>query len=199
MTIEAEVALLTSAVQLQTAAVATQQIAVTGAVSAIAATTTRVNALSAVQNTADADKPVSTAQSAAISLKQNVLDSSNLKTVNGLTLLGTGNVIIPRGATSLTALDYSNRSSLRNVPTVAYLLDDSVVIEGLGLFMFVTTQLEPDDDETCITAAGTSGQWILTVPAYDLLAAYRLIDDEIRDELDEAEPLRFAAYIASIK
>jgi hypothetical protein len=198
MSIEAEVALLTSAVQAQTSAVVSQQLTVTNAIIAIASTTSRVNALAEVENTSDADKPVSTATAASIALKQDILDSTNIKTVNGLSLLGTGNVIIPRGATSLTALDYDSRGTLRDIPVTEYLLDDSVVIEGLGLFMFVSTQLEPDDDETCITAAGTTGQWILKTPAYDLLAAYSLIDDEIRDEFQETESIRFSTYTNSI-
>jgi hypothetical protein len=198
MTIEAEVALLTSAVQTQTSAVVSQQLTVTNAIAAIAETTIRVNALAEVENTSDADKPVSTTTAAAIALKQDVLDSTNIKTVNNVSLLGTGNVIIPRSATSLTSLDYDSRGTLRDIPVAEYLLDDSVVIESLGLFMFVPTQSEPDDDETCITAAGTTGQWILKIPAYDLLAAYSLIDDEIRDEFHDAESIRFSAYTNSI-
>jgi hypothetical protein len=197
MTIEAEVALLTSAVQLQTAAVATQQIAVTSAVSAIAATTSRVNALSAVQNTADTDKPVSTAQQTALDAKQITLVSGiNISTVNGVSLLGGLPLVIARSATSLVALAYQDRATLRSVPQLPSVLDDSVIIEGLGLFMFVDTTQEPDDDETCFTAA--TGQWLLKTPAYDLLSAWALIEDSVRDELNEDESIRFAAYFAKL-
>lgn len=48
-----------------------------------------------VDNTSDVNKPVSTAQAAAIALKQDTLVSaSNIRTVNGNSLLGTGNVAI---------------------------------------------------------------------------------------------------------
>ena len=51
--------------------------------------------LGAVDNTADADKPVSTAVAAALAEKQATLVSgTNIKTINGTTLLGSGNVTI---------------------------------------------------------------------------------------------------------
>lgn len=51
-----------------------------------------------VDNTSDANKPVSTAQAAAIALKQDTLVSgTNIKTVNGQSLVGLGNVVV--GAT----------------------------------------------------------------------------------------------------
>jgi hypothetical protein len=51
--------------------------------------------LSNVDNTSDADKPVSTAQATAIALKQDTLVSgTNIKTINGNSLLGSGNLAI---------------------------------------------------------------------------------------------------------
>ncbi len=50
--------------------------------------------LSSVDNTSDANKPVSTAQQTALNAKQATLVSgSNIKTVNGTSLLGSGNVV----------------------------------------------------------------------------------------------------------
>ncbi|MFZ2560600.1 MAG: hypothetical protein WAW91_03160 [Candidatus Nanoperiomorbaceae bacterium] len=50
--------------------------------------------LAHVDNTADADKPVSTATQTVLSSKQDTLVSgTNLKTINGSSLLGSGNVV----------------------------------------------------------------------------------------------------------
>lgn len=69
----------------------------TGTVSGITAT---MVGLGNVDNTSDANKPVSTAQATAIGLKQNTLVSgTNIKTVNSTTLLGSGDIVIPAGAT----------------------------------------------------------------------------------------------------
>lgn len=52
--------------------------------------------LDQVDNTSDVNKPVSTAQQAEIDTKQDTLvNQTNLKSVNGETLLGSGDVIIP--------------------------------------------------------------------------------------------------------
>lgn len=51
--------------------------------------------LSNVDNTSDANKPVSTAQATAIGLKQDTLVSgTNIKTINSTSLLGSGNIVI---------------------------------------------------------------------------------------------------------
>jgi hypothetical protein len=51
--------------------------------------------LSNVDNTSDANKPVSTAQATAIALKQDTLVSgTNIKTINGNSILGSGNLAI---------------------------------------------------------------------------------------------------------
>jgi hypothetical protein len=151
------------------------------------------NDLNLVDNTADADKPVSAAGQTALDLK---LTTSSLSTVNGVALNLGGDLVIARSATSLVSKAYDDREDLRDVPSVASILDDSAVIEGLGLFMFVTTQDEPDDDETCFTP--TTGQWLLAVPAYDLLAAIALVEESYRDELDEDEETRFATYFNNL-
>lgn len=194
MTIESAVADLTTATNTLTSAVAAQQTSVSAAVSqfadVIATVTTELNN---VDNTADLDKPSGTQTTAALLLKQDLLVSGvNLSTVNGQSILDGQPLVIQRSATSLTALDYEDRASLR---ALAPEVDDSVVVEGLGLFMFVDSQAEPDDDETCFTTSG--GQWLLSVIALDLYEAMALVEAAIRDELDEDEPQRFEAYLQS--
>lgn len=194
MTIETAVADLTTATNALTSAVANQQLSITSAIQDFASTTDTVtNDLNNVDNTADLDKPISTATSIALGSKQATLVSGvNFSTVNGQSMLTGQPLVIQRSATSLVSLAYSDRASLRALsPEV----DDSVVVEGLGLFMFVGTQAEPDDDETSFNTA--SGQWLLRAIAYDLYEAMALVEAAIRDELDEDEPIRFEAYLQS--
>ena len=55
--------------------------------------------LSNVTNTADVDKPVSTLQAASIATKQATLVSgTNIKTINGTTILGVGDLVISGGS-----------------------------------------------------------------------------------------------------
>jgi hypothetical protein len=159
MTIEAEVASLTASTTALVSAVGIQQLAVTEAVGNFTATTARVNALNNVNNTADADKPVSTATVAAIALKQTALVSGvNISTVNGQSLLGGVPLVIERSATSLTKVQYDDRGTLRNLSPQ---LDDAVIVVDMGLYTWTNTKEEPDDDETCFSTA--TGQWILTI------------------------------------
>lgn len=194
MTIESAVSDLTTATTTLTTAVGTQQASIVAAVATFAATTGRVNTgLNNVDNTHDVDKPLSTAAIATLATKQLTLVSGvNISTVNGQSLLGGSPLVIARSATSLTSLAYESRGTLR---TTLPQPDDSVVIEGLGLYMWVATQLEPDDDETCFNTA--MGQWLLDVPAYDLLASWALIEDSIRDEDKEDLPALIQSYFTN--
>jgi len=201
MTIEAAVAALTTATTTLTDAVLVQRAVVDAAIGGFAATTTRVNALSNVDNTTDANKPVSTAQGVAIGLKQNALVSgTTIRTVNGLSLLGSGDTVIPRGATSLTTIPYSNIAELRSILTTPA-ADDSMLIEEVGLFQWYATRLFFDDGETAINTLATSngaiGQWRLKVPGYDLLQAWDYDEQLYEMDLEEDEPTRIAHLIAA--
>jgi len=58
-----------------------------------------------VNNTSDVNKPVSTATATALSLKQDILVSgTNIKTVNGQSLVGSGDVAISGGGGSVTSV-----------------------------------------------------------------------------------------------
>lgn len=197
MTLEDSVAALTASTTALLNAVAAQQTAVTAAVATFAAVTNRVNTgLNNLSNTADADKPVSTATAAALATKQATLvDGSNISTVNGVSLLSGVPLVIARSATSLNRILYDNRATLRSTTSQ---LDDSSVVEGLGLFMWANTQLEPDDDETCFNT-GTSGQWLLQVPAWELIDAWNLFEASTTDDWREDEPARVTAYILASK
>jgi hypothetical protein len=189
MTIETEVAALTSATTSLTDAVAVQQASVDAARVLFAATTATVdNDLNLVDNTADADKAVSTAAQTALDAKQATLISGvNISTINGASVLSGTPLVIARSATALTSLAYDDRATLKIDPAVGNspnAVDDSVIVEGLGMFMWVDTQLEPDDDETCFSTPST-GQWLLVTPAFDLIEAYELVEDAYVDEFIE--------------
>jgi hypothetical protein len=188
MTIETQIALLTAATTALTDAVATQQTGVDAAVAQFAATISSVtNDLNSVDNTTDLDKPISTAVASALADKQETLVSGdNFSTVNGQSLLGGDALVIERSATSLVSLAYENRGTLNSDPSAGNpqnVVDDSVVVEGLGIFMWVTTLNEPDDDETCFSTP--SGQWLLVMPAIDLLSSMELFEDSVVDEYIE--------------
>jgi hypothetical protein len=189
MTIESSVSDLTSATTDLTTAVGVQQAAIAAAVALFAATTATVNDdLNLVDNVADADKPVSTATQAELDLKQVTLVSGvNISTINGNSVLSGVPLVVERSATSLASLPYDQRHTLYLDPAVGNpqnVVDDSVVVEGLGTFMWVDSQLEPNDDETCFSTP-SSGQWLLAVPAYDLISAYELVEDAVVDEFIE--------------
>lgn len=190
-TTEDLVAALTTATNNLLAAVATQQTGVNTSVTNFSSVITRVNSeLNNVDNTADADKPISTTHAAAIALKQNTLVSgTNISTVNGLSLLSGDPLVIERSATSLDFKTYDNRGTLR---TLTPQIDDSTLVEGLGMFMWVNSKEEPDDDETCFNT--TNGQWLLQVPAVDLINAWKLFDNEIIEDWMEDEQIRFSLY-----
>jgi len=194
MTIESAVSSLTTSTTALVAAVADQQIVLNGAITDFNAVTDRVTTgLNNVDNTTDALKPVSTLTQTALNAKQVVLVSGiNISTINGQSILDGAPLVIVRSATSLNQVSYDDRGTIRDLsPEV----DDSTVIPSLGLFMWVNSKEEPDDDETCFTTE--TGQWLLQTPAWDLLDAWNMIEKSYADDLIEDESVRFAAFLAT--
>lgn len=192
MTIESSVADLTSATTALTTAVGTQQLTVTNAIAAFADVTSRVTTgLDNVNNTSDLDKPINTLTQNALDLKQvSLVSGVNISTVNGQSLLSGDSLVIVRSATSLNKIAYDDRGTLRSTTSE---VDDSSVVDGLGLFMWVNTKEEPDDDETCFTT--TNGQWLLQAPAWDLLNAWNSYDASILEDWMEDEQTRFVTFL----
>lgn len=127
---------------------------------------------------------------AALDAKQATLVSgTNVKTINGQPILGDGDLAIAPGA-SIVSVAYDSRANLRTNTTDAY-----AVVDGLGLFQYVVGSDEPDDDESCFATA--SGRWLLQAAHWDLVDAWQSLDNAVRDENDEDEPLRFASSFAS--
>lgn len=178
---EENLALISSATLAQTQAVLelktrlTQM--VTDATNQFSATIARVAELNKVDNVADAKKAISELALVELNKKQNTLVSGqNISTVNGMSLLLGEPLVIERSATSLNKVAYDNRGLLRT-PVLTPQVDDSSLVEGLGLFMWTNTKLEPDDDETCFTTA--TGQWLLQAPSWDLISAWNLHENSI--------------------
>ena len=67
-----------------------------------------------VNNTSDANKPISTATQSALKQKQNTLVSgTNIKTLNGQSLLGSGNITIQEGISSIAAATSGNIGGIK--------------------------------------------------------------------------------------
>lgn len=192
MTIESAVSDLTTSTTALVTAVAVQQGTLDEAILSFYEITDRVTAgLNNVNNTSDALKPVSALTQTELNTKQSTLVSGlNISTINGQSLLSGNPLVIVRSATSLNKVDYEDRATLRNLSPE---IDDSTVVSGLGLFTWVISQDEPDDDETCFTTA--TGQWLLQIPAPDLLDAWNLIEKSVVDDFIEDESSRFAAFL----
>jgi hypothetical protein len=134
----------------------------------------------------------------SLALKQDtLLSGNNIRTINGSTLLGSTDLVIAITSVSCVLLPYEDRSNLRLDPATANLVNDTVKVEGLGSFVWYSTTNEPDDDETCFTSGTLLGQWLLSEPSYDLIQAHALVEHSFRDELNEDEEVRYAAYLTT--
>jgi hypothetical protein len=153
--------------------------AVSGLASQVAATTN-------VDNTSDADKPVSTLQQTALDLKTTTTD---IFTINNQSITGNGggNVNIVIESVSSISTYYDDRADLRLDPATPNEVNDQRGVESLGRFVWKSTTIEPDDDETCFTSVTGLGQWDLDVPSYDLIQAHDLPFQSLQNELAEDE------------
>jgi len=90
-------------------------------------------ALNNVDNTTDANKPVSTATQTALGLKQDTLVSAtNIKTINSTTLLGSGNIVVgatPSGVAG--AIQFSDGTAFSSDATNLF-YDDTNNRLGIG-------------------------------------------------------------------
>lgn len=96
----------------------------------------------------------------ALSGKQESLVSgTNIKTINGGSILGSGNL-----AVGIDVLSYENRGNLRSLSPANNTL---IEVEGLGIFLYQVGNTELDDDETCF--ATDSGRWLLQAVGWDFV------------------------------
>ena len=82
-----------------------------------------------------------------------------------------------RASTGIDHVAYDVRASLRATAPAA---GDLILVDALGLFRFAEGSDEPDDDESSF--ATSTGRWLLAAAHPDLLAAWSLPDDEIREQ-----------------
>lgn len=78
---------------------------------------------------------------------------------------------------SISYYAYDDRDDLRSLTPTD---NEMCIIDGLGLFVFKTGSDEPDDDESCF--ATTSGRWLLEAVHWDVVDAWQLPDNSVRDE-----------------
>jgi hypothetical protein len=186
---------LVNNVNTQQALINTNKVLWDNAVTDLATLTTEVTISG---NVIDSDRPTRTATTVSLALKQDtLLSGNNIRTINGSTLLGSTDLVIAITSVSCVVLQYEDRSNLRLDPTTANLVNDTVKVEGLGTFVWYSTTNEPDDDETCFTSGTLLGQWQLSEPSYDLIQAHALVEKSFRDELNEDEEVRYAAYLTT--
>jgi hypothetical protein len=161
-----------------------------GAIIGLAA---QVAATNNLDNTSDADKPVSTAQQTAIDLKQDtIVSATHIKTLNGQAIVGSGDLVITFNADPTPVVAYDDRATLRSLDPEA---DEDIIVEGIGTLTWVASTDEPDDDDTCFTTS--SGQFLLRVPAWDWTNAQLLFSNGVLADWMEDEPTRLAAAIAA--
>jgi len=168
---------------------------------AIADLATQVDNTSNVDNTSDADKPVSTAQATAIAGRQEPLVSgTNISSVNGISLLSGGDLVVARSPQEMPITEYSDRASLRTPLVPLPATGDVENIQHLGMFQY--TKVEDltipyfDDDETVFDAfdpdnlSSVIGQWVMVLPGYEFIQAQKLFENALLWDWMEDEGLR---------
>jgi hypothetical protein len=194
---EEQLALISTAATDLTAEVLIAKAALVAAELDFTATITRVNALNNVNNTSDANKP--------ISLAAGLLDSLNVKktelsTINGQSLDTGQALVVERGQVEIPTLEYTNRASLRAPIIPLPGTGDVVNIPRLGHFQYSTSFNYLDDDDMVFEAVDPSdgttpiGQWVMVLPAYEWLEAQKLFENAVLWEWMEDEQLRFSTY-----
>ena len=118
--------------------------------------------LGSVNNTSDADKPVSTAQATAIGLKQDTLVSgTNIKTVGGNSLLGSGDVVLPTGDVTLAGVQTLSNKTITGLKEVKSTLAASEIDLLVGNFFDKTITAITTLTVTNVPAAGTVSSFVL--------------------------------------
>jgi hypothetical protein len=109
--------------------------------------------LSNVENTADLDKPISTSTQIALDSKQDTLVSGvNIKTLNGVPLLGAGDVAVNFPVTTV------------NTKTGNVVLDSTDIPEGANLY-YTNARVESVGDSRYVSLAGSYGNpsWLTSI------------------------------------
>jgi hypothetical protein len=202
MTIETEIALLTTSTTNLTTAVVAQQTSVDEVITDFAATTTKVTTeLNLVDNTADADKPISTDTQTALDTKQPTLVSGdNISTINGESILSGSPLVIARGQVEIPLLQYEDRANLRTPVAPEPSTGDVVNIPNLGQLQYTSSFDYFDDDETVFEVVSSSdgvtpiGQWYLAIPAYEWVESQKMFENALLWEWMEDESTRHSTF-----
>ena len=112
--------------------------------------------LNNVDNTSDANKPVSTAQATAIGLKQDALVSgTNIKTVNGTSVLGSGDIIISGGGagSDTTAIHTTTSGEISTLTEKTTLVDNDILLSENSENSFSKVKTKLSSLKTYLTTA----------------------------------------------
>jgi DNA-binding transcriptional regulator YiaG len=135
-----------------------------------------------VQNIADIDKIISTLTQTALNNKQDALVSgTNIVTINGSSLLQSGDLAIVLGATTTVSMEWEDRLNLR---TTAATEGDSIYLKLVGKMIWQAAAEYIDDSEICFVttiASVITGQWVLRTPAYEYIELNRHGKMNVRD------------------
>jgi hypothetical protein len=98
----------------------------------------------------------------------------------GKYLTNNGTVASWDDVTAVLYVTYDNRGDLRTIDGPA---DTMALVEGLGLFVWVSGSDQPDDDETAFASA--TGVWLVEAASYDLAFSSWLPEvDGLRTDVD---------------
>lgn len=111
-----------------------------------------------------------------------------LKTINGTAITGSGNIV-----TNITRSTYDNRADLRALSPGA---GELRMVEGLGVFVWISASTEPDDDETAFATSG--GVWELAIADPDYVFASGLAElDRLQGQVDDLSAATAAKFLRS--
>lgn len=97
---------------------------------------------------------------ASLGAQATLVSGTTIKTIGGASILGSGDIAVSAG---ITLVSYVNRATLRALTPVA---NDLRIVEGLGLFRWVSASTELDDDETAFATVGGVWEMTSTDPEY---------------------------------
>ena len=143
------------------------------------------------------NKTINIANNTLTGVQPTLVSGTNIKTVNGTSLLGSGNL----DTASVFVLTYDNRATLRSTDGPATIV---YAVESLGIFTWTAGSTELDDDETCF--ATTSGRWLLTAASFEIVDAYtdarfetkRILNASVNSTITALATLSTSAFTVTV-
>jgi lysophospholipase L1-like esterase len=100
----------------------------------------------------------------------NLVSGTNIKTINGASVLGSGDIVVS-GGSSVTV--YADLAAIKAVDTTAYTDVQTVQVATLGLYKFQPASTLTGDDVNVITptAGSSAGRWLLQSKSLSTITA----------------------------